>query len=683
MDTKKLTELLVESSEIYSQSRCIPWWKTSMEKADDFDEDKYFTPKTVEEVNTCVAECEKEELLTPRGHGGFTLFHLLVWHNFYDAVEGILRSGKPEKGTIDLTDHAGQGITPFLLACAQGNLAMVKLLLEYGADALFCDKRGRNAFHFLAYPDIEILEKNPACLEQSVDQRGEIARLLTCDINLESEEGLTPLAYLLSHDYCSDYTWPLTEIYLEKGAKTDYVDEDGNTLLMLARRNGHITAALQLMKNCTELLDVENKAGINPIRHAVEYRNMAMYFALLDHGAAKVPDACMEMFPLSQITSNAYCDISDDNRDALSMALYLTAKMITRMDPDDEDEVGEISELLHNGLIADKEGHLLDVCREMKIDFTMPVYYMGDMFCLRDECLHSAYGITVLKKLLEMGVDMNMAVIKGRTPAAIIASLEKRTYKEDEAFFAEAAELFSKDSMEQTDNEGRAAVHYAAERGHAGMLQVMIEKGVNINLTQDEPGDAGVTALHCACVRGHEDVVRLLMAAGADDTLANPDGETPAHYVVKERRFGGSLSPEQMSSLLRELKNINIPREDGRTPLMLLKNFGQDYELLSLFLDRGADVNHADQNGVTLLMLHTDKDDAKELIRAGADVNLADNEGNTALHYALECCSEGSARYLIKKGADYNRYNNRGVTPVQMAAEQGLDMVLELMTDIR
>ncbi len=59
------------------------------------------------------------------------------------------------------------------------------------------------------------------------------------------------------------------------------------------------------------------------------------------------------------------------------------------------------------------------------------------------------------------------------------------------------------------------------------------------------------------------------------------------------------------------------------------------------------------------------------------------NSRNTALHYALECCSEGSARYLIKKGADYNRYNNRGVTPAQMAAEQGLDMVLELMTDIR
>lgn len=683
MDKNKLAELLVESAEIYSQARCVPWWRDDQEPDADFDEEQYFSAELVDEVNACAAECEEDELLAPVGREGFTLFHLLVWHNFRDAAAEILCSGRVSGDAVDTTDHKGQGLTPFLLACARGNLAMVQCLLEHGADSSRSDSRGMNAFHFLAYPGIETLAGDSACMERSVDQRAGIARLLTCDIHQQNAAGLTPLAHLLSHEYNSGYTWPLTEIFLEKGAETDYVDEDGNSLLMLAGRNGHITAALQLMEKCPELLDVENKAGVNPVRHAVEYRNMGMYFALLEHGAAKIPDASMELFPLSQIADNAFCDLADDNRDALSMALYLTEKMIARLDPDDDDEMGEITELLHNALAVDRDGHLLDICREQGIDFTLPIYYNGEMLCLRDECLHAACSADVLKKLSAMGVDLDKAVIKGRTPANIIASFKQRRYREDEAFFAEAAELFTKDSMEQTDNEGRAAVHYAAENGHAGMLQVMIAKGVNVNLTQDAPGDAGAAALHCACARGHEDVVRLLMAAGADDMLANTDGETPAHYVVKERRFGGSLTPEQMNSLLKELKNINIPREDGRTPLMLLKDFGQEYELLKLFLERGADVNHADQNGVTLLMLHTDKDEARELIRAGADVNLADNEGNTALHYALECCSEGSARYLIKKGADYNRYNNRGITPAQLAAEQGLDMVLELMTDIR
>lgn len=683
MDIRELTELLAESSECYNQAKWIPWWDATGEGGDDFDEYTVFSKQTVEDANACVAACAKAELLAPAGQLGLTLFHLLVWHNFYDAVEQAFLDGKADADAANLADCKGQGLTPFLLSCAQGNLAMARLLLAHGADGSLCDKRGMNAYHFLAYPGFESLAMDSSCLGKGAEQRGEIARLLTCDINRRNADGLTPLELLLSHEYSSGYTWPLAEIFLEKGAKTDYVDGDGNTLLMLARRNGHITAALQLMKRCPELLDVANKNGVTPLRHAADFRNEAMYFALQEHGAKPDPEASLELYPLSQLAGNSFSDISDDNRDALSMAMYLTSKLMARMDPDDDDEIGEITELLHNALNADREGRLLDMCKDMKIDFTAPIYYSGEMLCLRDECLSSAYGVSVLKKLAAFGVDMDRAVIKGRTPANIIASLRKREYKKDEAFFQEAASFFSLESMEQADNNGRAAVHLAAEMGHEGMLRAMIEKGVNVNLTQDAPGDAGATALHCACTRGLTDVVRLLIAAGADDTLANLNGETPAHYAVLPKSLGGGFTAEKTAGLLKELKSIDIPREDGRTPVMLLKDFGPDNMLLSLFLERGADVNHADQNGVTLLMLHTDKDTAKILLGAGADINMADSEGNTALHYALECCSEGDARYLVKKGADYNRLNSRGVTPAQLAAENGMDTVLELMTDIR
>ena len=212
------------------------------------------------------------------------------------------------------------------------------------------------------------------------------------------------------------------------------------------------------------------------------------------------------------------------------------------------------------------------------------------------------------------------------------------------------------------------------------MLKVMAEKGVDINLTEDNPGETGVTPLHLACLHGHVDVVKLLIAAGADDTILNGNNETPAHLILRKSIRGKELEPEQKAALLKELKNIDIPGEDGQTPLMLLRHTTK--ELLPILLDKGADVNHTDHVGRTAIMHIMDKDIIKELIRAGAQINVADNTGNTALHYALENGALEEARFLIKKGADYNRPNNKGETPAQLAAEKGFDTVLDLMTDI-
>lgn len=109
---------------------------------------------------------------------------------------------------------------------------------------------------------------------------------------------------------------------------------------MLAKINGHSTAALQLMKQCPQLLDAANNNGLNPVQHAINFQNRAMYLALIDHGATPVEDKSMAMFPLSQTTSNIFCELSRDGRDALGISLYMAKKLISQIDPDDDDELG-------------------------------------------------------------------------------------------------------------------------------------------------------------------------------------------------------------------------------------------------------------------------------------------------------------------------------------------------------
>lgn len=686
MDVKELTTLLVNASES-NRNKYIPWWD------DDFENCMYrydlLKKDEIANVEACVRNCGAEALLAPVGRYGFTIFHLLVWLNFHNVIEEMVSNGTITEEALNSTGN--NGITPLMLACCRGNLPMVSLLLSHGANEALCDAKGRNAYHYLARPVIDGLAKDYNCGRKSLSQREPIARLLTGDINRKDSENKTPFELML-YEGNSNYSWALTDVFLEKGAVTDYVDEEGNTLLLTAIKNRHMTAALRLLEKDESMVNMANKEGQTPMQLALNMYQEGLCMALKEHGATEPCEfSRMDMSNLSRITSNAFASFSDDERDNISIALYLAQKLIERIDPDDDDDMKYIMSVMQSALFRDDKCQLLDICQKAGIDFTAPIHSGGSVTCIRDKCIGIGYGVKALEKFKELGVDLDKAVIQGKTPALITASCAKPTgfYKDSEEYFGAAAALFSKESMEQIDNSGTTALHMAARYGHTDMLKVMIEKGADISLTEDEPAESGNTPLHTACIYGTVDVVKLLMASGADDSIQNINGETPAHLAVMKKKFGEELQSRERAAVLKELKTLDMERNDGQTPLMLLQslNINATKELLPIFLDANVNVNHTDNQGNTALILNAKnqcfKDVVKELIRAGADVNVADNGGNTALHYALRYGSQDVARFLVKKGADYNRANNQGVTPVQLAVEHGYDTVLEVMTDIQ
>ncbi len=493
----------------------------------------------------------------------------------------------------------------------------------------------------------------------------------------------------------ADYSCALIDIFLEKGAETDYTDEMGNTLLLQAIEHHHMTAALRLMK-CGNMIHQENNEGISPLRLARNYCLEGLSIILQDNGAT-LPDEIIriDVKNLSRITANSFINHSSGKQDTVELALALSKKLIYMIDQDDDDELKCILDILNNALMDDENCRILDICMDAGIAFTAPMHSCSTITCLRDQCLSGNSGVKAIRKLIALGVDMESAVIEGRTPVNIIASKPERKMLFDnkkDTYFEDAAQFFSKESMEQVDNDGTTALHYAARYNHLEMLRVMIEKGVDVNLTEDAPAEAGNTPLHTACLHGNAEIVKLLIASGADDTLQNVNGEIPAHLAVSKKRFGGELERKQRVALLKELKTLDGARNDGKTPLMILLqelDINTCLELLPFFLERGVDINRRDNRGNTALLCNAStlnqcfKEIVKELVRAGADVNIANNEGNTALHYILRYSTQDIARFLVKKGADYNHANLKGVTPAQIAVEQGYDTVLELMTDIQ
>ncbi|XP_078074185.1 acyl-CoA-binding domain-containing protein 6 [Mustelus asterias] len=73
------------------------------------------------------------------------------------------------------------------------------------------------------------------------------------------------------------------------------------------------------------------------------------------------------------------------------------------------------------------------------------------------------------------------------------------------------------------DEEGRALLHWACDRGHKDLVDMLLQQKAEIN-SQDSEGQ---TALHYASACEFADIVELLLNSGADPTIQDGDGCLP------------------------------------------------------------------------------------------------------------------------------------------------------------
>ncbi|KAL3882574.1 hypothetical protein ACJMK2_028907 [Sinanodonta woodiana] len=97
-------------------------------------------------------------------------------------------------------------------------------------------------------------------------------------------------------------------------------------------------------------------------------------------------------------------------------------------------------------------------------------------------------------------------------------------------------------------------------------------------------------------------------------------------------------------------------------------------------LDRGADINTANVDGLTALhqaCIDDNLDMVEFLVDNGADVNACDNEGWTALHATASCGFTEIARYLLEMGASVSAVNNDGDLPMDICEDDEMEKLLQ------
>ena len=230
--------------------------------------------------------------------------------------------------------------------------------------------------------------------------------------------------------------------------------------------------------------------------------------------------------------------------------------------------------------------------------------------------------------------------------------------------------------------DGTTPLHWAAYHGDVAAVQKLIAAGADVNARNDY----GSTPLAEAAVTGNVAVIRNLLNAGAQVNEANADGQTPLMIIARTSNIAAA------ALLLRHGAKVD-QRETWRdqTALMWAAAEGQP-AMVRLLLKAGAapdarsKVNDWQRQvtaeprmqarpagGFTPLLYAARKgcaECARLLIEDGhADVNRADPDNVTPLLLATLNLNFDTAALLIRHGADVNKWDTWGRAPLYEAVD--------------
>lgn len=127
-----------------------------------------------------------------------------------------------------------------------------------------------------------------------------------------------------------------------------------------------------------------------------------------------------------------------------------------------------------------------------------------------------------------LGLIFGYAIPKQRAfePQRIIPATKDDNFSEVRFLLDSGADVNLRDS------DGRAPLHWAANRGGIGLVKLLLEHGADVNARDNDK----LTPLHAAARKDRREAAKLLIKRGADVNAKNKAGKTPL-ATAKELNF--------------------------------------------------------------------------------------------------------------------------------------------------
>jgi ankyrin repeat protein len=418
---------------------------------------------------------------------GLSPLHCAALQGNDDMVAFLLDMGAKENAVT------ADGRTALHLATERGHRKCIKLLFAHHADSKIADRNGATCLHVavgtaMDEATIPLLVKHKVDLNFQNTQTGNTALHLAVEwkrpriilfllekgakIDVGNNEGLTPLQLAANTDNCEAIS-----LLLQRCAYVEARSLAGPTALQYAAWKGHWTAFDLLVIGGADI-NVWNKQGETLLHEQARYsKSTSIASKLLDGGANIEARTSQGYTPLQ-------CAAVGLNKTMFNFLLDRDAKI------DVETAKGET--LLH---------------------ITPPA---------NQDCLD------ILKTALKEGMSVSATSSQGWTPLhqAVYTGTGALDLASDRT--AEYIQLLISHGASVNDcsasKSAETPLHLAAMAPipRPSLIELLIKLGASINAVTNE----GKTALHLAAERGREPIFRILLDAGADLSVKIPTENT-------------------------------------------------------------------------------------------------------------------------------------------------------------
>ena len=186
--------------------------------------------------------------------------------------------------------------------------------------------------------------------------------------------------------------------------------------------------------------------------------------------------------------------------------------------------------------------------------------------------------------------------------------------------------------LKTCNKKGWTSLHAAVEGGHQQIAQWLLEQSTELLEMTTQNGS---TPLLIAVMRGHRPLVQLLLQKGARLEATNNQEETVIHLAALQ---GELLILQDLLTYPEAKKLINVPDDDGKTPLHKAVWGDPKPAIVQLLLEHGADPQVKNAYGYTPLhwaAKHGHIESAKLLIQQGASWLVANTNHDLPFDLAI------------------------------------------------